>query len=82
MVWFLHLVKLKISKSTYEKSVAEYGGVGKNLRVRVRVRGQGAHVLPGTHQKYLYMWNKYRAKPAGDWKKDSCTTKTIRKIHT
>lgn len=27
-------------------------------------------------QKYLYMWNKYHAKPAGDWKK------TIRKIHT
>lgn len=73
---------MKISKSTYEKSVTEYEGIGKDLRVRVRVRGHGAHLLPGTHQKHIYMWNKYHAKPTGVWKKDSCTTKTIRKIHT
>lgn len=39
------------------------------------MRGHGAHLLPGTHQKYLYMWNRYHARPAGDWKK------TIRKTH-
>ena len=37
---------------------------------------------PTNTSKYIYMWNNSHWKLTGDWQKDSCTTKVVRKIHT
>ena len=43
--------------------------------------GWGAHLSPWTHQKYIYLWSNCHWQLTGHWQKDSCTTKTVRKIH-
>ena len=45
-----------------------------------RVEGHGAHLLPQTHQKSIYIWNNSHRIPPESWQKISYGTKTTRKI--
>lgn len=44
-----------------------------------RVGGHQAHLLPRTHQNYVYMQSNFHWKPTRDWQKDSTTTKSVNK---
>ena len=55
--------------------------VKKEINQDGRIGRHGSHLPPWTHQKYIYMWNNSHWKLTGNWQKDSCTTKAIRKIH-
>ena len=45
--------------------------------------GEVELTFPQEHiKKYNYMWNNSHGKQTGDWRKNSCATNTMRKIHT